>query len=54
MDIALDSRSLVGQATGIMMGRYDIDAVRAFAVLRWISPGARTSHGHGHPGRTDC
>jgi len=37
MDIALDSRSLIGQATGIVMDRYDIDAVRAFAVLRRIS-----------------
>ena len=37
MDIALDSRSLIGQATGIVMDRYDIDAVRAFAVLKRIS-----------------
>jgi hypothetical protein len=37
MDIALDSRSLIGQATGIVMDRYDIDAVRAVAVLRRIS-----------------
>ena len=37
MDIALDSRSLVGQATGIVMDRYDLDAVRAFAVLKRIS-----------------
>jgi AmiR/NasT family two-component response regulator len=37
MDIALDSRSLIGQATGIVMARYDIDAVRAFAVLKRIS-----------------
>jgi len=37
MDIALDSRSLIGQATGIVMARYDIDAVRAFTVLKRIS-----------------
>lgn len=37
MEIALDARSLIGQATGIVMDRYDIDAVRAFAVLRRIS-----------------
>jgi GAF domain-containing protein len=37
MDIALDSRSLIGQATGIVMDRYDIDAVRAFTVLKRIS-----------------
>jgi hypothetical protein len=37
MDIALDSRSLIGQATGIVMDRYDLDAVRAFAVLKRIS-----------------
>jgi transcriptional regulator with GAF, ATPase, and Fis domain len=37
MDIALDSRSLIGQATGIIMVQYDIDAVRAFAVLKRIS-----------------
>ena len=37
MDLALDSRSLIGQATGIVMDRYDLDAVRAFAVLKRIS-----------------
>jgi GAF domain-containing protein len=37
MEIALDARSLIGQATGIVMDRYNIDAVRAFAVLKRIS-----------------
>jgi hypothetical protein len=37
MDLALDSRSLIGQATGIVMDRYDMDAVRAFAVLKRLS-----------------
>ncbi|MFL6157748.1 MAG: GAF and ANTAR domain-containing protein [Marmoricola sp.] len=36
-DLAMDSRSLIGQATGIVMERYEIDAVRAFATLRRIS-----------------
>jgi hypothetical protein len=37
MEIALDARSMIGQATGIVMDRYNIDAVRAFAVLKRIS-----------------
>jgi hypothetical protein len=42
MDLALDSRSLIGQATGIVMDRYGIDAVRAFAVLKRISQQSNT------------
>jgi GAF domain-containing protein len=37
VEVGLDSRSTVGQAQGILMERYDIDAIRAFAVLRRIS-----------------
>lgn len=37
MEIALDSRTLIGQATGIIMAHYDIDAVHAFEVLKRVS-----------------
>lgn len=34
---ALESRSLIGQAIGIIRGRYDLDEDRAFAVLQRVS-----------------
>lgn len=36
-ELALDSRSIIGQATGIVMERYGLDAVRSFAALKRIS-----------------
>ena len=35
--MALDSRTLIGQAVGMIMERYDLDADRAFGVLRRVS-----------------
>ena len=37
METALDSRTVVAQACGLLMERYDIDAVRAFALLGRLS-----------------
>jgi transcriptional regulator with GAF, ATPase, and Fis domain len=34
---AIDTRTTIGQAQGILMERYDIDAVRSFSVLRRYS-----------------
>ena len=39
---ALASRDLIGQAKGILMGRFDVDAVRAFELLRRVSQESNT------------
>ncbi|WP_425553328.1 GAF and ANTAR domain-containing protein [Kribbella hippodromi] len=39
---AIDARKLVGQAMGILMERYDMDADRAFAVLKRYSQDTNT------------
>jgi GAF domain-containing protein len=39
---AIDARKLVGQAMGILMERYDLDADRAFAILRRYSQDTNT------------
>ena len=41
-ETALDSRTLIGQACGLVMERYDIDGVRAFALLTRISSAQNT------------
>jgi GAF domain-containing protein len=40
--LALNSRDLIGQAKGIVMATYDLDAVRAFAVLTRLSQRTNT------------
>jgi len=37
LERALSSRTVIGQATGIVMERYGLDSVRAFGVLRRLS-----------------
>lgn len=41
-DSALASRDLIGQAKGIIMERFDVDAVRAFELLRRVSQESNT------------
>ncbi|MCW2839604.1 MAG: hypothetical protein JWR55_1087 [Aeromicrobium sp.] len=38
--IALGSRTMIGQAQGVLMERYDVDPGRAFAILRRLSQDA--------------
>ncbi len=42
MAAAVDARKLVGQAMGILMERYDLDADRAFAILKRYSQDTNT------------
>ena len=39
---ALASRDVIGQAKGIIMERFDVDAVRAFEMLRRLSQDSNT------------
>ncbi|MFC9688202.1 GAF and ANTAR domain-containing protein [Kribbella sp. NPDC056951] len=42
LSVAIDARKLVGQAMGILMERYDLDADRAFAILKRYSQDTNT------------
>ncbi|MET7280549.1 GAF and ANTAR domain-containing protein [Kribbella sp. NPDC005582] len=42
MTAAVDARKLVGQAMGILMERYDVDADRGFAILKRYSQDSNT------------
>lgn len=37
LSVGLDTRTVIGQATGLLMERFDLDAARAFAVLARLS-----------------
>jgi AmiR/NasT family two-component response regulator len=37
---ALSNRDLIGQAKGVIMERYQVDAIRAFEMLRELSQSA--------------
>lgn len=39
---ALNTRDVIGQAKGIIMQRYNVDAIRAFEMLRQLSQGMNT------------
>jgi transcriptional regulator with GAF, ATPase, and Fis domain len=41
-ELALDSRTIIAQACGLVMERYDVDAVRAFALLIRLSSDQNT------------
>ena len=42
IDSALASRDHIGQAKGIVMERFDVDAVQAFAMLKTLSQESNT------------
>ena len=42
LNAALDSRTLIGQATGVLMERYGIDPTKAFALLSRVSSNSNT------------